>query len=285
MILKKKEFFLLIFIFFNIFYIAPCYSLSSRDDLFKNALDLSSGGKFNLALQEWNQYLDSFPDDAAGLSNRGNVRLVIGDVKGSIDDQNKAISLNPSEIDPYINRGIAEEALDLWSQAKRDYMFVNSQDSKNFSALYNLANVEGSISNWEKARDLFSKAALYNPGFAMARSSLALADFQLGNIDESEKELKNLIIKDKKLKNDLISKATYEFECSERNACDVELLMVGAFSPLEGFMDENNYKSVIKNNRDTSGLLFGLPIVFDSNNKEVKAGETILLTYKSQKIN
>ena len=27
----------------------------------------------------------------------------------------------------------------------------------------------------------------------MARSSMALADFQLGNIDESEKELKNLI--------------------------------------------------------------------------------------------
>ena len=79
-------------------------------------------------------------------------------------------------------------------------------------------------------------------------------------------ELKNLIIKDKNLKNDLISKATYEFECSERNACDVELLMVGAFSPLEGFMDENNYKSVIKNNRDTNGWLFGLPIVFDSNN-------------------
>ena len=97
-------------------------------------------------------------------------------------------------------------------------------------------------------------------------------------------ELKNLIIKDKKLKNDLISKATYEFECSERNACDVELLMVGAFSPLEGFMDENNYNSVIKNNRETNGLLFGLPIVFDSNNEKVNAGETILLTYKKQKI-
>ncbi|MBO6973080.1 MAG: sulfate adenylyltransferase [Prochlorococcus marinus CUG1434] len=97
-------------------------------------------------------------------------------------------------------------------------------------------------------------------------------------------ELKNLIIKDKNLKNDLISKANYEFECSERNACDVELLMVGAFSPLEGFMDENNYNSVIKNNRDSNGLLFGLPIVFDSNNEKVKAGDTILITYKKQKI-
>ncbi len=190
---KVKVCFLLTFVFLNIFYIAPCHSLPLREDLFKNALDLSSSGKFNLALQEWNQYLDYFPNDAAGLSNRGNVKLVIGDVKGSINDQNKAISLDPNEIDPYINRGIAEEALGLWSEAKKDYMFVISKDSKNFSALYNLANVEGSTFHWAKARDLFSKAALYNPGFAMARSSMALADFQLGNIDESEKELKKLI--------------------------------------------------------------------------------------------
>ena len=190
---KVKGCFLLILIIVNVFYIAPCYSLSSREYFFKYALDLSSVGKFNLALKEWNRYLDSYPDDAAGFSNRGNVRLVIGDIEGSIDDQNNAISLNPNEIDPYINRGIAEETLGLWSQAQKDYMFVISKDSKNFSALYNLANVEGSTSEWEKARDLFAKAALYNPGFAMARSSMALADYQLGNIDESEKELKKLI--------------------------------------------------------------------------------------------
>ena len=125
---KVKVCFLLILVFVNIFYVAPCYSSSLREELFQKALDLSSGGQFNLALQEWNRYLDSYPDDAAGYSNRGNVRLVVGDVQGSIDDQNNAISLNPSEIDPYINRGIAEEALGLWSQAKKDYMFVISQD-------------------------------------------------------------------------------------------------------------------------------------------------------------
>ena len=190
---KVKVYFLLIFVLVNIFFIAPSYSSPLREDFFKRALDLSSEGNFNLALQEWNSYLDSYPDDAAALSNRGNVRLVIGDVEGSIDDQNKAIIIDPNEIDPYINRGIAEEALGLWSQAKKDYMFVISKDSENFSALYNLANVEGSTSQWKKARDLFSEAALYNPGFAMARSSMALADYQLGNIDASEKELKKLI--------------------------------------------------------------------------------------------
>ena len=45
----------------------------------------------------------------------------------------------------------------LWSKAKNDYLFVISQDSTNFSALYNLANVEGSTLHWDKVRDLFHK--------------------------------------------------------------------------------------------------------------------------------
>ena len=94
---------------------------------------------------------------------------------------------------PYINRGIAKESLGLWLQAKKDYLYVISKDNNNFSALYNFANVEGSLSNWQSARNLFSQASESNPGFAMARSSMALADYQLGNMDECEKELKKLI--------------------------------------------------------------------------------------------
>jgi len=60
--------------------------------LFKNALDLSSSGKFNLALQEWNQYLDSYPDDAAGFSNRGNDLRY--DVSISLEDAYKGTEKN-----------------------------------------------------------------------------------------------------------------------------------------------------------------------------------------------
>ncbi len=67
--------------------------------------------------------------------------------KRSIIDQNRAIELNPSELDPYINRGIANESLGLWLQAKEDYLYVISKDKENFSALYNLANVEGSLND------------------------------------------------------------------------------------------------------------------------------------------
>ena len=97
-------------------------------------------------------------------------------------------------------------------------------------------------------------------------------------------KLKELIIKNEELKSNLMHQVSYEHECSDRNACDIELLMVGGFSPLEGFMDKDEYESVIQNCRNKKGLLFGLPIVFDTNNYQIKEGEKILLTYKKQKL-
>jgi len=69
-------------------------------------------------------------------------------------------------------------------------------------------------------------------------------------------------------------------ECSDRNACDVELLMVGGFSPLRGFMHQEDYQSVVDNNRTTSGLLFGLPIVMDTHRDDIAVGQKLLLTYR-----
>ena len=51
-------------------------------------------------------------------------------------------------------------------------------------------------------------------------------------------ELKELTIRNKELQQQLISQVSYEIECTDRNACDVELLMVGGFSPLDGFMNQ-----------------------------------------------
>ena len=71
-------------------------------------------------------------------------------------------------------------------------------------------------------------------------------------------------------------------ECSDRNACDVELLVVGGFSPLRGFMPQADYDAVVATNRTTSGLLFGLPIVFDTPDASIGLGDSLLLTYRGQ---
>jgi sulfate adenylyltransferase len=73
-------------------------------------------------------------------------------------------------------------------------------------------------------------------------------------------------------------------ECSHRNACDVELLIVGGFSPLRGFMHQEDYEAVVQGHRTTSGLLFGLPIVFDTDDASIAVGDRLLLTYQDQEL-
>ncbi len=47
----------------------------------------------------------------------------------------------------------------------------------------------------------------------------------------------------------VIKTATKTMEASDRNACDVELLSVGGFSPLEGFMNQEDFESVVSDMR------------------------------------
>ena len=92
--------------------------------LYEQALTASRQGDFVEALPLWDRFLEQAPEDAAALSNRGNVRLALGDPAGAIDDQTASIVLAPEESDPRLNRGTAEEALQDWSAAADDYLWI-----------------------------------------------------------------------------------------------------------------------------------------------------------------
>jgi len=50
---------------------------------------------------------------------------------------------------------------------------------------------------------------------------------------------------------------------TKKQLCDIELLLNGGFSPLETFMDQNTYDSVVENMKLPNGLIFSMPIVLD----------------------
>ncbi|KAL6781539.1 ATS1 [Auxenochlorella protothecoides x Auxenochlorella symbiontica] len=81
-----------------------------------------------------------------------------------------------------------------------------------------------------------------------------------------------------------ISSCNKTVELSDRNACDVELLTVGAFSPLRGFMTEEEYTSVVENMTLPDGTLFGLPVVMDTSDEGIIVGDKLLLTYKGESL-
>jgi sulfate adenylyltransferase len=96
-------------------------------------------------------------------------------------------------------------------------------------------------------------------------------------------ELVDLLVRDPAKRKALLDSCTAVQELSERGACDVELLTVGAFTPLTGFLPQQAYESVVETSRLPSGELLGLPIVLDTNNPEVaKVGARVRLTFKGQ---
>jgi sulfate adenylyltransferase len=55
-----------------------------------------------------------------------------------------------------------------------------------------------------------------------------------------------------------------------RGISDLEMIAIGAFSPLEGFLLEEDYRSVIENMRLKNGLVFTIPITLSATKDEIK---------------
>ena len=53
------------------------------------------------------------------------------------------------------------------------------------------------------------------------------------------------------------------WQLTDRQICDLELLLNGGFSPLDGFMGKADYNSVLKNMRLDNGALWPMPITLD----------------------
>jgi len=83
--------------------------------------------------------------------------------------------------------------------------------------------------------------------------------------------LKDLLIRDESINKDLLLEAhtLKEIILTERQLCDLELIMNGGFSPLEGFMNEKGYNSVVEFLRLSDGTLFSIPITLDVSQDDI----------------
>ena len=82
------------------------------------------------------------------------------------------------------------------------------------------------------------------------------------------------------LKGKLISACDMICELDERQLCDIELLMQGGFSPLDSYMNEDVYISVVNEMKLKNGEIFGLPVVYDTNDESIVPGKKVLLCHK-----
>merc|ERR1719499_168936 len=97
--------------------------------------------------------------------------------------------------------------------------------------------------------------------------------------------LVDLMVKDEAMAKALVASAVKTIELNERQACDVFCLLNGAFSPLQGFMDETTYNAVVTGMRLPEKQLFGLPVTLDVTSVEgLKTGDKVLLRWAGKDV-
>ena len=92
-------------------------------------------------------------------------------------------------------------------------------------------------------------------------------------------QLVNLLVDDEE-KQELKEYAAHlhSIQLSTRTLCDLELLAVGAFSPLDRFMGKRDYKCVLNESRMANGCTFPIPITLPVEpTPEIRLGREIAL--------
>ncbi len=94
--------------------------------------------------------------------------------------------------------------------------------------------------------------------------------------------LQERLLKDDELKElQEKAKGLKKLALTDRQLCDLEMIMNGAFSPLDGFLKKADYDSVCKDMRMADGTIWPIPITLDVSEEfaeEVKEGTSITLT-------
>ncbi|KAF9010511.1 hypothetical protein BDQ17DRAFT_1234285 [Cyathus striatus] len=84
--------------------------------------------------------------------------------------------------------------------------------------------------------------------------------------------LKDLISRDEHISVQLREEAFTlpDIVLTERQLCDLELITNGGFSPLEGFLNEKDYNSVVDNLRLADSTLFPIPVTLDVASEDIE---------------
>ncbi|BFZ64614.1 Sulfate adenylyltransferase [Saitoella coloradoensis] len=83
--------------------------------------------------------------------------------------------------------------------------------------------------------------------------------------------LKDLVARDAPIRAQLTEESASlpDIILTERQLCDLELIICGGFSPLEGFMNQADYDGVVENLRLADGTLFSMPITLDVSQAQI----------------
>lgn len=145
------------------------------------------------ALVAYNKAIQIDPENVNAYINRGVIKDTFGDHEEAILDYDMAIQLQPNEAGNYTNRGNAKLGLGNYEGAILDHNFA-IQLQPNFSGAYNnRGNVKLELSDFEAAIEDYNVAINLDPNYADAYVNRAKAKAQLELIEEAKLDLQTAL--------------------------------------------------------------------------------------------
>jgi signal transduction histidine kinase len=104
--------------------------LKSAEEYLKRGVLYFDNGKYELALNDYNEAIKLKPDYAPAYNNRGNLYRKQQEYELALNDLNRAIVLRPDLAQPYLNRGHIYYEKRKYGLAAKDYEKVIDLDPK-----------------------------------------------------------------------------------------------------------------------------------------------------------
>ena len=148
-------------------------------------LTFQEKGKYEEAIEHYNEATRINPQDATAYNNRGVAKGELGRPEEAIADCNEAIRINPQYALPYNNRGTAKLALGWHHDAIADCdraIHINPQYA---DAYYNRGTAKVALGRQEEAITDHNEAIRINPQHAAAYTNRGTAKDALGRHHEA----------------------------------------------------------------------------------------------------
>ena len=129
----------------------------------ETGVELVVQGKYDEAINAFNQAIQLDPTDAVAYNNRGAAYGQMGNHKQQIEDCNKALQLNPKDAIAYNNRGVAYGELGYYEQEIEDCTKAIELNPKLAVAYYHRGIASQKLGNRTQAETDKKMAYALNP--------------------------------------------------------------------------------------------------------------------------
>lgn len=139
----------------------------SAKESFERAVQFKKNEKFKEALKEYDNVITINPNNEAAFINRGNIKSILEDDLGAIEDFNEAEKLDAADPEVYYNRGNSEHNLKRYKEATLDYnKAIKYKEHEDY--FLGRGNSKKAIGEYKEAIEDYSKAISINANFINA---------------------------------------------------------------------------------------------------------------------